>query len=421
MAFPLISLVTLVASLGFSATGFASGCCGSTKPVKTCGCDQILFKANLSQCNISQGISTMEQMCLDYMNGVPFGTPTSIDNGADFVTAFGGNDFSCAPIENCGIEIRPANGSSFTLSVPSVPNPGPVPGGLFDHVKFLAYSLFRLAPTNGCELCTTWVGSAAQLQVDTNPFGGFAPYPHTDPRLACSSFASLDPDSLTTFDWIVTDRVIYVIVERLPVSNTTYAAYSYLIPVGKRKNHCSPLEDIHTFKTCYNKKKGTMKWVLDGRKVFKITQIGHRLSEDNAFIYKKGKKLPLLNPTRFQVAEHGGVNELVSPNGIQTGLALFTLLDWYPAQTSLDVRKDEILNSGIYEGLVRLESALYRFDTSFSYYNPLEGGEATFFQDSVLAGTQYLPTIPSTYRIFGQGAAIRLYDYTVSLEHPKKK
>lgn len=386
----------------------------------SCYREQILFSANLSQCNISPGTQTMQQAINDYEAGIDFASPTTIDNGADFVVAFGGNDFSCRTIENCGIEVRPANGSSFALSVPSVPNPGPVSGGLFDHVKFLAYSLYRLAPSNGLELCTTWVGSAAQLQVDNNPFGLAAADPHSDPRLACSSFASLDPVSLTTFDWIVTDKVIYVIVERLPLANTSYAAYSYLIPVAKRRYLGSPLEDIHTFKTCYNKSKGTMRWELDGHTVFKITQIGHRLTESNAFIYQKRKKSPLQNPARFMVADHGGIDETVIPDGIQTGLALFTLLDWYPVQTCLQTNQFDILTSGFYEGLVRLESSLYRFNTSYYYFNPLVGSPATFLQDSALVGNTYQSTIPSNYRIFGQGASLRLYEYKISLEIDKK-
>lgn len=384
---------------------------------KCCGCDQILFKANLSFCNIAEGNLTMVQTLEEFVENDTFALPSSIATGADFVTAFGGNDFSCAPVPcGCGIEVRPANGSSFTLSVPAVPNPGPVIGGLFDHVKFLAYSLYRIAPTNGCTLCTTWVGSGSQLQVDTNPFGAAIQDPHSDPRLACTSFASIDPATLTTFDWIITDKVIYALVERLPVLNSTYAAYTYVVPVFHRKHKTNPLDDVHTFKTCYNRLKGTVTWVLDGKKVMQITKIGHRLTSDNTFVYHHGRKKALDNPTRFQVQDHGGTDEDVSPEGLQTGLALFTLLDWYQPQTSQKITETQIINSGFYNGLVRLESNLYRFGTTYWYGNPLQGGQETFVQDSALSGLLYQSTIPSTYRIFGQGAALRLYDYKVSLE-----
>lgn len=151
------------------------------------------------------------------------------DGSVDFVTAFGGNDFSCTPLPKGGIEISPQNGTSFQLSIPPVPEPGPVPGGLFDHVKFLAYSLFEDLPSDNdlpdCshhhknkrrQLCSTWVGSGEQLNVDSNPFGQFSPNPNADPRLASFCFVSLNPVFLTTFDWICTNDIIYALVERLP-------------------------------------------------------------------------------------------------------------------------------------------------------------------------------------------------------------
>ncbi len=399
-------------------------CCGNNAPRSNChdcGCNQLLFKANLSSCNIAIGSVPTTLQIETMVNGDMDTLFTSIAGGADFQTAFNGNDFSCNPIPHrCGIEIRPANGSSFTFSNPPVPLPGPVIGGLFDHVKFLAYSLFREAPQTDCDLCTTWIGSASQLQVESNPFDGAVTDPHADPRLACVSFASLDPNTLTTFDWIVTDKIIYALAERLPGGEAifgNYAAYTYLIPVAHRKQRSDMLNDVHTFKTCYNRFNGTMTWELDGHKVFQISQIGHRLTENNAFIFKHGRKKPLIDPTRFQVLDHGGIDQDVSPIGIQSGLAFFTLLDFLPAQTCLKATENSIINSGNYVGLVRLESSLYRFGTTYFYNNPLLGGQQSFFADSALVGTQYQPTIPSVFRIFGQGAALRLFDYTMSLEN----
>ncbi|MBA2726557.1 MAG: hypothetical protein H0U49_00085 [Parachlamydiaceae bacterium] len=367
-----------------------------------CGCNQVIFEADLSRCNIVE-----DDRC-------------AFGQGADFVTAFNGNDFSCSKLRHkCGIEITPLNGTSFTFGIPPLGSSGPVPFGLFDHVKFLAYSLFREAPLSNCELCTTWVGSGKQLQVDNQPFDGAVNDPNSDPRLACFCFVALDPTLLTTFDWICTNRVIYALVERLPGAEAVfgdYAAYTYLIPVGVRNKEKDLFDDIHQFKTCYNREKGTVTWELDGCKVFQITQIGHRLTKHNAFVFKDGKKKRLNNPTRFQVLDHGGVDQDISPTGLQTGLAFFTLLDFLPAPTRLKACRQDITTTGLYSGLVRLESSLYRFGTTFFYNDPLQGGEQSFIEDSALVGTQYQPTIPSNFRLFGQGAALRLFKYKISHE-----
>jgi hypothetical protein len=299
-----------------------------------------------------------------------------------------------------------------------------VQGGLFDHVKFLAYSIIRDIPSESNQkLCSTWVGSGQQLHVHNNPFNGAAPHPRSDPRLGCVSFASLEPNLLATFDWIVADDIIYALVERLPGAEFIfgdYAAYTYMIPVAKRKtNNKSPLKDVHTFQTCFHSNGKTVTWILDGKPVFKITQVGSRLNEQNAFIFRKGKAKSLKDPARFQVADHGGTNRDLKLESVQTGLALFTLLDFYPAATSLNVTREQRINSGFYEGLVRLESNLNRPDTgSFFYKNPLQGGEATFFKDSFfnLITQQFESTIPAEFRIFGEGARMRLFEYRLSLE-----
>lgn len=374
-----------------------------------------LFQANLSTCNI--GID--DRLLL-------------ADGGADFVTAFSGNDFACKSLKHGGIEISPANGQSFTTSIPlffnSILFPGPVEGGLFDHVKFLAYSILRDIPSESHQkLCSTWVGSGEQLHVKNNPFGGAVPHPHSDPRLACVSFTSLAPNLLTTFDWILSNDIIYALVERLPGAEAIfgdYAAYTYMIPVAKRKTkNKSPLKDVHTFQTCFHSNGKTVTWILDGKPVFKITQVGHRLNENNAYIFRKGKAKSLKDPTRFQVASHGGTNQDLTLTEIQTGIALFTLLDFYPPATSLNVTREQRINSGFYEGLVRLESILNRpFTGSFYYNNPLQGGQATFFKDSIfnLVTQKYESTIPAEFRIFGEGAKLHLFDYRLSIEEKSK-
>ncbi len=189
-----------------------------------------------------------------------------------------------------------------------------------------------------------------------------------------------------------------------------------IVPVYERKDDVDPLKDVHEFETCYNRSKGTMTWKLDGHPVFQINQFGVRLNERNAFVFnEKGKKTPLRNPTRYKILDHGGTDELITPINIQSGISFFTLLDAYRPNN----RKGK--NNADTQGLVRLESSQFRFPGIFFYYNPLTfdpihgGPEATFVQDSPLdaTGLQHIPTIPWQFRLFGQGAELRLFSYEV--------
>lgn len=369
----------------------------------------ILFEANTSECRI--GIDDR----------------TLLSTGeADFVTAFNGNDFSCSVIpgavhhEPCdALHIVPQNGSSFTFGVPPLGVDGPVIGGLFDHVKFLAYSINTTAPECGGSLSTTWKASGAQLNVDQQPFGSAVSNPNEDARLADVGLVVLDPDFLLTFDFIITNDIVYAIVERLPLPLTTYAAYTYLIPVYKRNPNVPPIHDIHKYESSYSRENHTMTWLIDGHPVLQINKFGVRLNEHNAFIFSRGKKQPLINPIRFKILEHGGIDTPVTPLNLQTGLSFFTLLDAYRPNNILGIDDAE------HQALVRLESSNFRAPGIFFYYNPLSfdpilltGPAGTFVQDSALNNItqQYEPTIPWEYRLFGQGAELDLYKYVVAIK-----
>lgn len=371
----------------------------------------VLLKADTSACRIGRDDRTLLQT-----------DPRLVD----FVTAFNGNDFECSVVSANGhgeccdgkaLRILPANGSSFTTSVPPVPLPGPVEGGLFDHVKFLAYSIDAAAPECEGNLSTTWVASGAQLNVNRQPFGVAVSNPDEDPRLATVALTVLDNDLLLTFDFFITNEIVYAIVERLPLVGTTYAAYTYLIPLYKFDCNVDPLNNVHKYESRYNYSEHTMTWLIDNRPLLQINEFGVRLNERNAFIFDKhGEKKCLKNPNRFKVLEHGGIDTPLLPTNLRTGLAFFTLLDAYRPNNILG------LDDATTEGLVRLESNRFRAPGIFFYYDPLTYDsnpvEASFVEDSALdvPTQQYLPTIPSRFRIFGQGAELRLFHYDVSIK-----
>lgn len=370
-----------------------------------------IFQADVSECRIG-----IENRSL-------------LDSGAaDFVTAFGGEDFTCSVIDvpksvnssGKALQILPANGDYFTVGNPPPPANGPVPGGVFDHVKFLAYSIFNYAPIDGRSSCSTWVGSGRQRHVGNEPYNAIIPgsvvNPYEDARLASFGFVSLDPAHLLTADWICTDDVIYALYERLPGLEFLfghYAAFTYMIPVYTRDSRVKPVKDYHKFQTCYNRKEGTLTWKLDGKAVFQVGKLGFRLGNGNGVVFKKGKVKPLKNPDYYKVNDHGGDEVLVDPIGFQSGLSFFTLLDFYRPNNTKGIPN---------LGLVRLESNQFRgtsIPPQYFYNDPLAPGQqGSFVYNSTLdgSGLLYLPTIPSSARLWGQGAELRLASYEVSDE-----
>ncbi len=345
----------------------------------------------------------------------------------DFAIAFNGDDFSCFVLPGGGIQITPRNGVFFTNSVPPLFAPGPVIEGDADHVKFLSYSIFAEAPITGEELCTTWVASSQQLNVASHPFNGAVTDPNADPRLASVCFVTAELTLGVTFDWVCTNEIIYARVNRMPELEFlfgNYAAYVYLIPVYHRNSAINPLEDIHTFQTCYNRQKGTVTWKLDGKPVFSINQIGMRLTEENAYVYsKRGHAKPLQNPDSFKTIDYGGIDTLLDPIGLQGGMSFLTLLDYYAPRTSLR----QMTFTGTDIGLTRLEANLFRSVPNagimgffYNYPHLPPGIPAQFTTDAFdVLGPDgvFAPTIPSNYRLWGQGASLRLFDYTVTIEN----
>ena len=334
---------------------------------------------------------------------------------ADLVTFSPNQDFKCVAHNNI-LTITPNNGTSFVTSVPTPPQLGPVPGGIFDHIKFLAYSAINTLPEDGSILRTTWVANGKQLNVENNPYGSSVVNPREDIRLASVGLNSIDVSTLLVFDFFISDKIAYALIERLPGLESTfgpYAAFSWAYPILKSK--CL-YKQYHKYSMAANRAKGTMTWFVDDEPVLKYTQFGFYPSENNVYVPSKcGKPSAIHNPSNyFLVNNHSGAEprEPIELIRLQSGVGLFTLVDWYQPNNV--------------KGLpnippVRLESSRYRAgtnDTVFFYNDPITGGESTFLYNSVLApdGLSYLPTIPTDKRIFGQGAVLNLKELKITIE-----
>ncbi len=340
----------------------------------------ILFKADTNACRI--GATEMELR----------------SGEADFVTAFGPfeeQDFRCKSIDGV-LRVTPKNGKSYQRTLP--PGNGPTEGGLLDHVKFIAYSFNLPAPQKG-DLAVTWKANVEQLNITPHPYGSAVKNPNADLRLAAAALNSLDPSTNLVFDFILTNEVVYAIIERLPGLEAEYGNYlsfSFAYPV-----YCSKelRDEFHTYRLSYNREKGQMTWFIDGDEVLRYNAFGQMPNRNNLRVC--GGELPPKNLCKYVLALHGGEEpeEPIEIVILQAGFGLFTLLDW-----------------GGQQGLVRLESSASRGDGPY-YVQACTGEPQTFKIDCELdeETDMYNACIPPQKRIYGQGSIINLKKFYYSI------
>ena len=257
-------------------------------------------------------------------------------------------------------------------------NPSALPGGL-DHVKWLVY-MNHLASSGvpgfdavaGRELAFQTGLSGESFGTAGHPFRAAVSNPNDDVRLASSAMTTIDFDTFMVFDLFVTNRRIYAVYERLPFARDrygNYAAFSYMIPVATRTPN-----EWHALEIAYDKSAGTVRWLVNDREAFRVTRIGRRIDR------------------QYLTLDHGGAETDVSPNQLDGGMGLFTLLDGYRPSN---------------KALVRLSKA------DGFYYDAGTGqvaapGSGYFLDETSAPGS----------RLFGQGAELRVQAYAVSSRAP---
>jgi len=252
-------------------------------------------------------------------------------------------------------------------------------GGSLDQIKFLAYMAGSINATEPySEVACEGRFSGRTFGTHKQPFGAQVADPETDIRLAIADVNVLDFDSLISVDFAFTNEKLYAIYERLVSARTAdnfYAAFSYAIPLISRVPN-----QLHDLKIAYNKTAGTIRWVIDGAEVFRVNRIGFRISRE------------------FMLFDLGGQEQIVSPDAINCGLGLFTILDAYPPCSNLTT-----LSSGAQVcSFPADEKALVRLSTQ-QYYNPRFGYpvNATFVDNES----------EESSRLFGQGASLHSIFY----------
>jgi hypothetical protein len=245
-------------------------------------------------------------------------------------------------------------------------------GGTADHVKWLAFPLniapsgypgFAVPATGSLNCAITMSATATGL--DQQPFGAAVPQPQSDVRLAAADLVMADFESDAVFDISLTNTEIYAVYERLRAPGSSYAAYSYAIPVARR----TPGE-LDALRVRVGEGGTRVSWFVNGREVLTTGHLGYRVF-----------------PRRFMLLDHGGTEQSVAPRQLTCGMGTFTVLD----AAGADGR-----------ALVKLDS------TPDFYYSTRLGAPVpqTFLDPQSLTAN----------RIWGQGEILRVRSVDISTE-----
>jgi hypothetical protein len=340
----------------------------------------VVFAVLVASLSITTGAGAAVLTWDNFGDGFTVGAPGSSAKWFYFAAnGFVGDDGIATTGRGGGLLVRAKGRNAatglpaFTKTVAQEQESG-LPGG-FDHVKWLVYmNHFSTGGYPGFDavpgkqlICQSTVAGQT-FGTEAQPFGAAVTDPSDDLRLASVAMNVIDFDTFMVFDVFFTNERIYAFYEHLPFARSEfggpydrYAAFSYAIPIATRRPG-----DFHTVAVAYDKSAGTVSWLVDGQKRFTVNRIGFRIDR------------------RFMLLDHGGTEEPFSPNQLDCGMGMFTLLDGHGPQ---------------HEGLVQLSSL------SGFYFNP-ELGEPN-------PETFVDPTSADSSRLFGQGAAIAVRNASV--------
>lgn len=247
-------------------------------------------------------------------------------------------------------------------------------GGDKDHMKWLAYPRHNGStgyPGYDTSATGQWsCESSLSVQtrnMDKHPFGSAVSDPQGDIRLGSAGLVAADLQTGMVLDFHVTNNTVYAFYERLRYPGTTYAAFTYAVPVAR----ISQGAQIDTQVVLDNG--GTRaRWKVNGFTVLTVNKVG-TLELDRKYLQ----------------TDHGGTQETVAPKQLTCGLGLFSMLDGVGADG---------------RGLVRLDS------TNGFYYSPRQGAPTpqTFVDETSQPGN----------RLWGQGVDLRVASLKVTTAEP---
>ncbi|MBP2585766.1 hypothetical protein J3A78_006244 [Streptomyces sp. PvR006] len=266
--------------------------------------------------------------------------------------------------------VNPRTGEpAFTQTIPQI-TPSGAPGS-GDHAKWLAYTShtsshgfpgFDAVPGQVLSCETTLSGRT--YGTAGHPFGDAVADGEDDPRLASVMLNTIDNETSTAFDFVVTNKRIYAFYGRPTFGRATlgdYASFAHTVPLATRRPGA-----VHKLRIAYDRSAGLVRWLIDDREVLRVDRIGFRLDR------------------RTLTLDEGGVEGRVAPRQLNCGMGLLSLLDGsYPTG----------------KGLVRLSVHTNYFEPSVG-----EPRQESFVDERSAEAS----------RIYGQGGEFRMKNLVVS-------
>jgi len=142
--------------------------------------------------------------------------------------------------------------------------------------------------------------------LDRHPYGDELTDPGRDLRVGAGVLITIDMESGLVLDFIVTDRCVFAVYERLGFPGTEHAAFSYAVPVADRApgHH-------HRLAISYDADAGVARWHLEEREVLAVDRLGLRALDD-----------------RFLKRDNGKPEAPAAPRQLTCGVGLFTDQVW---------------------------------------------------------------------------------------------
>ena len=208
---------------------------------------------------------------------------------------------------------------------------------------------------------------------------------------------TLDPITWSVCDIFLSNEKVYCFVERLPFGQTqpiseSYAAYSSCIAVEKRTD--DPYNDF--VKVAIALKRSGVSYYINDVLVFTVPRYGVRQLDE------------------YRILDHQGLAEQIQVDSSFLGFGTFSLLDM---QLPYNYARQLVVNDF---GTNQSASGLVQLDLAETYGETLpgqlDGDNRPIIDPAVTWAVQFDPNPPNNfdYKIFGQGATLRMKYFKVS-------